>query len=41
MMLRTTTLPLHNFPEEVPQDPSVLSLKQADIKVKKKDNKLD
>jgi hypothetical protein len=35
MMLRTT-LPLHNFPEEAPQDPSVLSLKHADIKVKKK-----
>jgi hypothetical protein len=39
-MLRKT-LPLHNFPEEAPQDPSVLSLKHADIKVKKKENKLN
>jgi hypothetical protein len=39
MMLKT--LPLHNFPEEVTQDPSVLSWKHAGIKAKKKENKLN
>ena len=38
--MKTTTLPLHNFPEEAPQDSSVLSLKHPDIKAKKKRMKI-
>lgn len=34
MKKMSTTLPLHNFPEEAPQDPSVPSLKHPVIKAK-------
>lgn len=40
MVKRSTTLPLHNFPEEAPQDPSVISLKHPDIKAKEKRMKI-
>jgi len=40
-MTKRTTLPLHNFPEEAPQDSSVLSLKHPDIKAKKKTMKIN
>ena len=39
-MTKRITLPLHNFPEEAPQDSSVLSLKHPDIKAKKKRMKI-